>query len=130
MALHGVRDQDRLDGASNFIVWKAKILFVLNKNHVKHFALKTIVIPVDPTENNKYKEAMARAKSIILDGVKDHVVPHIAEKKMANEMWEALNKMYQHSSVQRRMLLENQFKSYQMKKGQLIHTFLGGPNEI
>jgi len=33
---------------------------------------------------------MARAKCIILDGVKDHVVPHIAKKEMTVEMWEAL----------------------------------------
>jgi len=27
---------------------------------------------------------------MILDGVKDHVVPHIAEKNTSREMWEAL----------------------------------------
>ena len=80
MALHGIRDQDRLDGASNFAVWKARILSVLAKNHAKNFALKVIAFPVDPNDNDKYKEAMARAKCIILDGVKDHVVPHITEK--------------------------------------------------
>jgi len=49
-----------------------------------------ILIPVDPTDNDRYEEAMARAKSIILDGVKDHIVPHIAENNMTWEMWEAL----------------------------------------
>jgi len=71
-----------------------------------------IAIPVDPADNDKYEEAMARAKIIIVDGVKDHVVPHIVEKEMTNEMWEALKKLYQHTSVQRRMLLENQLRSY------------------
>ena len=70
--------------------------------------MRTIAIPVDPVDNDKYEEAMARAKSIILDGVKDHVIPHITEKETANEMWEALKKLYQHTSVRRRMLLENQ----------------------
>jgi len=107
MALHRVRYQDRLDGASNFTVWKARILSVLDKNHVKNFALKTIAIPIDPVENDKYEEAMVKAKNIILDGVKDHVVPHIVEKEMTNEMWENLKKLYQHTYVQRRMLLEN-----------------------
>ena len=114
MVVNGLRDQDRLDGASNFIVWKAKILSILDSNRLKDFALKTIAIPVDPTENNKYEEAMARTKSIILDRVKDHVVPHIAEKDTTNEMWEALKKLYHHTSVQRRMLLENQLRSYHM----------------
>ena len=52
MALHRVRDQDRLDGASNFAIWKARILSVLDKNRVKNFALKIIAIPVDPNDNN------------------------------------------------------------------------------
>ena len=80
MALHGVRDLDRLDGASNFVVWKARILFVLDRNRVKHFVLRTIAIPIDSTDNNRYGDAMAMAKSIILDEFKDHIVPHITEK--------------------------------------------------
>ena len=30
MATSGLRDHDRLDGASNFVIWKARILAVLN----------------------------------------------------------------------------------------------------
>jgi len=92
--------------------------------------LRTIAISVDPTDNDKYEEAMARAKSIILDGVKDHVVPHITENDRANEMWEALKKLYQHTSMQRRMLLENQLRSYQMQKGEQFDPFLGQLKEI
>ena len=107
MALHRVRDLDKLEGASSFAFWKAIILSVIDRNHVKNFTLKVIAIPIDPNDNDKYEEAMVRAKCIILDGVKDHVVPHIAEKETTVEMWEALKNLYQHTSVQRRMLLEN-----------------------
>ena len=68
MALHEVRDQDRLDGASNFAVWKARILSMLDNNHVKNFALKVIAIPVDPNDNDKCKEAMARPSALSLMG--------------------------------------------------------------
>lgn len=107
MAANGVREQDKLDKASNFVVWRTKILSVLDRNHLKYFALNTIVILVDPVENNNYEEAMVRAKSIALNGIKDDVVPHIAEKETANAMWEALTKLYQHTSAQRKMLLED-----------------------
>ena len=30
MVINGPRDQDKLDGASNFVIWKARILAVLN----------------------------------------------------------------------------------------------------
>jgi len=59
---------------------------------------------------------MAKAKCIILGGVKDHVVQHIAEKETTKEMWNALKKLYQQTLVQRKMLLENQLRSYQMQK--------------
>ena len=118
MALHGVRDQDRLHGASNFAVWKAIILSLLYRNCVKHFTLKVIAIPVNPNDNNKYKEVMARAKCIIIDGVKDHVVPHISKKEMTKEMWYTLKTLYQHTSLQRKMLLDNQLRAYQMHKGE------------
>ena len=74
MAMNGLRDQDRLDGASNFVVWKARILPILDRYRIKAFALRTVAIPVDPVDNEKYEDAMAKAKCIILDGLKDHVV--------------------------------------------------------
>jgi len=45
-------------------------------------------------------------------------------------MWEALKKLYQHTSVQRQMLLENQLQSYQMQKGKQIDPFLDRLKEI
>ena len=57
MAINGLRDQDRLDGASNFIIWKARILAVLDKNRIKDYALRTVVVPVDADPLKKYKEA-------------------------------------------------------------------------
>jgi len=130
MAMNGLRDQDRLDEAFNFVVWKARILSILDRYRIKDFTLKIIAIPIDPAENEKYEEAMAKAKCIILDGVKDHVVSHIAEKDTANEMWEALKQLYQHTSVQRKMLLEYQLRSYQMQKREQIDVFLGQLKEI
>jgi len=114
MVVNGLRDQDRLDGASNFMVRKARILSILDRHHIKGFALRVITIRVDSVTNERYKEAMAKAKCIILDGVKDHVTQHIVEKEMAKEISDTLKTLYQNTSVQRKMLLENQLRSYQM----------------
>ena len=35
-----MRDQDRLDEASNLVVWKARILPILDKWRIKAFALR------------------------------------------------------------------------------------------
>ena len=115
---------------SNFVVRKAKILSILDRHRIKGFALRVMVILVDPVANERYKEAMAKAKCIILDGVKDHVVPHIAEKETTKEMWDTLKTLYRHTSMQRKMLVENQLRSYQMQKGEQRDVFLGRLKEI
>jgi hypothetical protein len=39
-----------------------------------------------------------KAKRIILDAIKDHVIPHVTGKANAYEMWESLTKLYQSSN--------------------------------
>ena len=99
MAMNSLRDQDRVDGASNFVIWKARILSVVDRHRIEGFALRIVAIPVDLTDNEKYEDVMAKAKCIILDGVKDHVVQHIAEKNTTKEMWDTLTTLYQGTSV-------------------------------
>jgi len=112
MVVNGLRDQNRLDGASNFVILKARILVILDKHCIKEYALKLVAIPVDADPLKKYEEAQAKAKCMILDGVKDHVVPHIAEKDTTREMSETLTTLYQGTCIQRKMLLENQLSQY------------------
>ena len=59
-----------------------------------------------------------------MDGVKDHVIPHIAEKNTAREMWEALTTLLEGSSVQWKMLLENQLRLFQTQKAEEIDLFV------
>ena len=51
-------------------------------------------------------------------------MPHIAEKRTANEMWKALTSLYEGKSVQRKMLLEAQMRSFMMTKGEDIEHIL------
>ena len=107
MISHGLRDQDRLDSVSNFVIWRARILIVLDEYDIKDHAENVLVVPTDPNPLKKYNKSQAWAKCLIMDGVKDHVVPHISGKNTTNEMWTTLNTMYQGSSVQRKILLGN-----------------------
>jgi len=99
MEVNALIDHDRLDGASNFVISKARILAVLDKNCIKDYALKVVVVSVDVDPLKKYEEAQAKVKCMILDGVKDHVIPHIAEKETTREMWEALTTLYDETFV-------------------------------
>ena len=70
-----------------------------------------VVEPADPYPLKKYKGEMVKAKQMILDRVKDHVVCHILGKGTAKEMWDALSTLYQGSSEQQKMYLEQKMRS-------------------
>lgn len=104
MGSHGLRDQDRLDGVSNFVIWRASILSVMDEYDTKNHSTIILAVPADLDPVKKFNENQAQAMRLIMDRVKDHVLPHIAGKNMTNEMWISLEAMYQGSSVQRMMV--------------------------
>ena len=83
MALAGLRDQDRLEGASNYVIWKARISCLLDEHDLKTYIDSVVVVPADANPLKAYKKEMAKAKTLILDWVRDHVVSHIAGKDTA-----------------------------------------------
>jgi len=73
---------------------------------------------------------MKKTKRIILDGVRDHVVSHIAGKDSAQQMWEALATLYEGSFEQRKMYLEEKLRCTRMQKGECIDPFLKRLQEV
>ena len=124
MAPHRLSDQDRLDGLSNFAIWKVRMLVFMEAYGLREHAEKVLATPTDAKLLAENNEAVAHAKRFIMDGVKDHVVPHIAKKVTAHEMSVALTTLYEGRSVQRKILLENQLKLSIMVEEEDIDPFL------
>ena len=124
MAPHGLHDQDRLEGLSNFSVWKARIMIVLEAYSLRDHAEQTLATPTYLDLLRKHNKATGDSKRLIMDGIKNHIVPHLAEKKTTNEMWKALISLYEEKSVQRKVLLETQMRSFMMAKGEDMEHFL------
>ena len=61
---------------------------------------------------------------MILDAVKDHIIPHIGQLGRAHEMWNSLTKTYQSSNENRKMVLREKLKSIQMAKGDTVTFYL------
>ena len=106
MAASGLRDQGRLDGASNYVIWKARMSFLLDEHFLKAYVNSVVAEPRDPDQLKKYKGEMAKAKRMILHAVRDHVVCHIASRGTAKEMWDAFATLYQGSFKQWKTKLE------------------------
>jgi len=68
-------------------------LLFLEEYGLKEFAKKTIVVPTDPQQENTHKKNDAKERRIIMDGVKEHVVPHLTRLDSTRNMWEAIMKI-------------------------------------
>ena len=78
----------------------------------------TKVAPTDPADLAAWKKIDSKAMLIIMDGVKDHIVPHLSSKKTAAEMWTALESLYQSKNENRKMVLQERMRSTKMAKGE------------
>lgn len=84
--------------------------FLLDEYGLKTYIDVVAMVPQDEDQQKEYKKKMAGAKRLILDGVKDHVVSHIASKDIAKQMWNALSTLYQGTSKQQKMYLEEKLR--------------------
>lgn len=94
MATTGLRDHDRLEDASNFVIWKVRMLFLLDEYGLKAYVDNVVAVLQDADQLKEYKKEMGKAKRLILDGVRDHIVSHISSKGSSKEMWDALVQLY------------------------------------
>jgi hypothetical protein len=59
-----------------------------------------------------------------LDGVKDPLISHLAEKKTNKEMWEALKNLYEAKNENRKMALKDKLHSIKMTMGESVVPYL------
>ena len=78
MASIGLRVEDRLDGGGNWTPWRARIILLLEEYELWEIVETVVVVTTDPVSLAEFKKKNIKAKRIILDSVKDHIIPHVA----------------------------------------------------
>ena len=79
--------------------------------------------PWDATLTAEHKTKDAKARGIILDGVKDHIIPHITGKDSSHQMWIALIKLYQSDNQNRKMVLREKLNSIKMNRSETMASY-------
>lgn len=99
-------------------------MFLLDEFGLKDYAEKGAAEPSDPDELWLFQRQKAKTKRMILDGLRDHIVPHVVGKDTTKEMWDALVKLYQDPSENREMILKEKLRTIKMLKGETIISYL------
>jgi hypothetical protein len=71
----------------------------------------------------KYMKDMVRAKRIIIDSIKDHLIPQMSSKNNPKELFDALTRTYEGKNINRKINLRNQLKNTKMQKGEVVQDY-------
>jgi hypothetical protein len=126
MSISQMHVEDRLAGASNWLPWKARMVFVLEDIEIWDI-VEAVVPPIPvttPILMAEFRKRNNKAKRIIFDVVRDHIIPHMTGKNCAYEMWASLCKLYKRSNENQKMILHDQLRGIHMLKNEMVTSFL------
>jgi hypothetical protein len=96
----------------------------LEENDFKDYIKKLIPDPHDAQELVDHKKKEVKAKQVLLDFVKDHLIPHIFEKKTSKKMYDALVGLYQSGNTNQKLILRHKLRSVEMFKSGIVASYL------
>jgi hypothetical protein len=132
MSISQMHVEDRLARASNWSPWKARMVFVLEDLELWDI-VEAVVPPIPVTAPIlvvEFRRRNNKAKRIICDDVRDHIIPHLTGKTCAFEMWASLCKLYESSNENQKMVLHDRFRGIHMLEDESVTSFLGRYTQI
>jgi hypothetical protein len=126
MDFNGLRLEYALKGSSNYIAWKDRMQAVLEDNGLKEFIDKDVPKPdaADVANIDAWKNKVAKARMILLEGLRDHIVSSLHGKVTPYAMWKNLRDLFQNNNDHRKLALKDKLRKIKMEKGDSIPKYL------
>jgi hypothetical protein len=128
-----MKSENKLDGASNFRAWKTRIDLILAKNKVLDIVKGKIVKPElkegeekelqNVAAMEKFKDVDINAMSIIVDSIKDHLIPYISHLDSSKKMYDALTNLFSVRNIGQVMSLKNELRDMKMNDDDSITSY-------
>ena len=128
--VNDMKVEDRLDSDLNYVRWKLQMKLILKENDLKEFIEKSDQPPKENDELNKGEKDNARAMKLIVDGVKDHLLPIISELDTTNKMLQTLEEMFEINNTTRILNLKDNLSNIKMNKGEIVTSYFMRINEL
>jgi hypothetical protein len=131
---YSMKSENKLEGDSNFRAWKTRIDLILAKNKVLDIMKGKIVEPQFEEGKEKEPQNVAlmekfkgndiNAMSIIVDSVKDHLIPYISHLDSSKKMNDSLTNLFSVRNIGQVMSLKNELRDMKMNDDDGITSYL------
>ena len=85
---------ENLREAKKFQAWKYKCSLVLKENELDTYISGKVPVPEGDEVKALHKKNLVKAKKIIDDSIKDHLIPQVSSLKTPKELFESLTKLF------------------------------------
>ena len=102
--------EDNIEGDENFQTWKYIVLLILEEHDLEDYIKGKVAEPKEDEDKAKHKKKLVKAKRIIADSIKDHLIPHVSPLKNPKDIFNALTNLYEGNNINRKMTLRTQLK--------------------
>ena len=96
---------------------------LLNEHDLKDHILRDISEPKGVREKSRFKKNEATAMRILMELVKDHLVPLIASQETAKKMYDTLKDLYENENPSRILALKDQLRQVNFTKDDLVSSY-------
>jgi hypothetical protein len=99
------------------------VMLILEEKNMEGFVQEEVEEPKGDEAKEKYRKNMIREKRIIIDSIKDHLIPHVSSKKKPNHMFGAISKLFEGKNNSHKMTLRMQLKNVKMQSSETIQSY-------
>ena len=121
--------EDNIGGANNFQEWNYIISLILEDNDLDEY-ITGVPKPQEYEAKDTHKRSMDKAKRIIIDSTKDHLIPHVSSLKTPKEVYDALTKMFERNNINQKTNLRNQLKNVKIQLSDTIQSYFTRVSQI
>lgn len=123
---NSMKGENKLEGASNYRAWKKRLDLILEKNKVLDLVKGKVKKPTNESSNaekEKFRETKILAMTLMVDEIKDNLIPYIYNIDSAQEMYEALSKHFTIKNLGQIAILKNELRSIKIAKEDTMASF-------
>jgi len=124
------KENQKLVGVSNFLVWKRRIDIVLEVNEVIDHVHGKVSKPSEEEALSKYMERDLKAENILKESMKDPLISYVAELETSKEIYDKMIEIFSKRTIEKIISLRSYLYKLKVSKDEGILPCLSKTSQI
>jgi hypothetical protein len=90
------------------------VMLIIEENDLEYFIKEKVPEPDEDEAKEIHKKNLVKEKRIIVDYIKDHLIPHVSSLTTPKKIFDTLSQLYEGNNINRKMTLRKKLKNVNM----------------